>query len=210
VKMSGLDPQEFDFQGPPPQGGPEDGVVRDYTIKELADELSSVVSMVQDRQRKLDIIQGVIVEKSVAAQALPSGWPVRAGYVSSNYGFRIHPIRHRRMFHEGVDLACRRGAPISTVADGVVVFSGTKRGYGRVVDILHLDGLVTRYAHNSTNLVTEGEMVRQGDVIGTVGSSGSATGPHVHFEVRRGNRAVNPMPYLSAPGRASLTRLASN
>ncbi len=209
VRMSGLSSEEFDFENPPPQGGPETGTARDYTIKELASELTSVVSLIQDRQRKLDVIQDYIMQKDLTAQSLPAGWPVRSGYVSSDYGFRIHPLKHVRLFHTGIDLASPRGAPVFAVADGVVSFSGTKSGYGRVVDIRHMDGLVTRYGHNTANLVTEGQLVRQGQKIATVGSTGTATGPHVHFEVIRDGQPINPMPYLrSAPAQRLASRSA--
>ncbi|WP_242482239.1 M23 family metallopeptidase [Thiocystis violacea] len=210
VEMSGLNPDEFDFEHAPPQGGPEQGEVRDYTIKELAGELASVVSLIQDRERKLDIIQDLIMEKDLTAQALPAGWPVRAGYVSSKYGFRIHPVKKVRLFHEGIDFASPRGSPIFAVADGVVAFSGRKGGYGNAVDIRHIDGLVTRYAHNSANLVKEGQMVHQGQKIATVGSTGTATGPHVHFEVRKGDRAIDPMPYLRSKPRQTLAARSSD
>ena len=207
VRMSGLDPEEFDFIHPPPQGGPELGPVRDYTIKELASELSGVIDLIQDRQRKLDIIKDVIVNRDLTAQSLPSTWPVRSGYISSRFGFRIHPTRKGRIFHEGVDISSPRGSPIMAVADGVVTFSGRRNGYGRVVDILHGNGLVTRYAHNTANLVEEGQMVRQGQEIATVGSSGTATGPHVHFEVLKDDRALDPIPYLDD---APVSTLAGN
>lgn len=206
VEMAGLDPAEFDFTAPPPQGGPETGAVRDYTIKELASELGSVVAFVQDRQRKLEVLENVIVERDLAAQAFPSGWPVRSGYISSRYGFRIHPVKRVRIFHEGIDLASPNGTPIFASADGVVTFSGRKGGYGRLVEIRHADGLVTRYGHNSSNLVREGDMIRQGQKIATVGSSGTATGPHVHFEVLKNGRPVNPMPYLGARPRQLMAK----
>jgi murein DD-endopeptidase MepM/ murein hydrolase activator NlpD len=197
VQVSGLDPDEFDFVNAPPRGGPETAMARDYTIKELADELSTLVVLVQDRERKLDRLADQILEqKPRVASAQLSGWPVRSGYISSPYGFRVHPVRNTRQFHEGVDFATKRGSPIQAVADGLVVFSGRRNGYGNLVDIRHRDGLVTRYAHNSANLVREGELVRQGQQIATVGSTGTATGPHVHFEVIRNGRAVDPMPYL--------------
>lgn len=196
VQMSGLDPEEFDFENPPPQGGPESGVARDYSIKELADELSSFVGFVQDRQRKLDLIEGHILEKDLVSRGLPAGWPVRSGYITSNYGFRIHPVKKRRLFHAGVDFGSPRGTPIHVVADGVVSFSGRKGGYGNVVDVQHMDGLVTRYAHNSSNLVKVGQMVKRGQKIAAVGSTGTSTGPHLHFEVIKDGKSVNPMSYL--------------
>ncbi|MBK1643376.1 peptidase M23 [Thiocapsa imhoffii] len=207
VRMSGLSPAEFDFENPPPRGGPEESPVRDYTIRELASELSSMVSLVQDRQRKLEVIEDVIMEKDLTAQAVPTGWPVRSGYVTSRFGFRVHPIRKSRSFHTGVDFASPRGSPVIAVADGVVTFSGRQGGYGRMVDIRHVNGLVTRYAHNQENLVVEGQMVRQGQKIATVGSSGTATGPHVHFEVLKNGKAVDPFRYID---RSPSPILASN
>ena len=137
---------------------------------------------------------------------ISSGWPVRSGYISSRYGFRIHPVKRVRIFHEGIDLASPNGTPIFASADGVVTFSGRKGGYGRLVEIRHADGLVTRYGHNSSNLVREGDMIRQGQKIATVGSSGTATGPHVHFEVLKNGRPVNPMPYLGARPRQLMAK----
>ncbi|QIK38371.1 peptidoglycan DD-metalloendopeptidase family protein [Caldichromatium japonicum] len=208
ARMSGLDPQEFDFGNPPPRGGPETGPTRDYTIKELADELARIADLVQDRERKLDRLADRIIEQRPSTlTAFPAGWPVRSGYISSTYGFRIHPVRHVRQFHSGVDFSSPRGSPIYAVADGIVVFSGWRNGYGKVVDIRHRNGLVTRYAHNSSNLVEEGAWVRQGQQIATVGTTGTTTGPHVHFEVIRNSQTLDPMLYLK--GGQPVQRLAS-
>ncbi|KXX63642.1 M23 family metallopeptidase [Marichromatium gracile] len=204
VQMSGLDAEEFDFDRPPPQGGPAEGPVRDYTIKELVSELGSVASLIDDRQRKLGVIEGVVMEQGLKAQALPTNWPVASGYITSNFGYRIHPTRKVRLFHSGVDFASPRGTPIAAAADGVVEFSGRRNGYGWVVDIRHMDGLITRYAHNSKNLVEVGQMVRRGQKIATVGSSGVATGPHVHFEVLKDGEPVDPMAYLGKTPKRTL------
>ena len=194
VEMSGLNPDEFDFQNAPPQGGPDDGsLVHDYTIREIASELGGVVSLLKDRKRKLEILEEAIMEKDLTAHAVPSGWPVRTGYITSNYGMRVHPTKHRRIFHQGVDFAAPRGTPIVAVADGLVVFTGKRSGYGNMVEIRHVDGLVTRYAHNQSNLVQEGQRVRQGQKIAAVGSTGTATGPHVHFEVLKNGEHQNPI-----------------
>ncbi len=196
VQMSGLSPEEFDFENPPPQGGAEEGPVQDYTLREIASALGSMVSLVQDRERKLGVIEDVIMEKDLTAQVMPSGWPVRSGYITSRFGFRIHPIKKARIFHQGVDFASPRGSPVIAVADGVISFSGSKGGYGRTIDIRHVNGLVTRYAHNQENLVKEGQLVRQGQKIATVGSSGTATGAHVHFEVIKDGKTIDPFLYL--------------
>lgn len=196
VEMADLNADLFDFTNPPPQGGPDADDFRDYDIKELANELGGVLALVNDRKRKLTLLEQSIMDRDIHKEALPSGWPVRAGYITSKFGYRYHPIKRKRSFHRGVDFAGKRGAPVVAVADGLVTFSGRKGGYGRMVEIRHLDGLVTRYAHNTKNLVKEGQLIEQGQKIATVGSSGSATGPHVHFEVLKDGKPVNPQRYV--------------
>ena len=195
VEMSGLNAEEFDFQNPPPQGGPEEGVARDYTIKEIASELGSVVGLLKDRKRKLEILEEAIMERDLTAKSVPAGWPVRAGYITSNYGMRVHPVKRRVLFHQGVDFAAPQGSPVVAVADGLVTFSGRKGGYGNMIEIRHSNGYSTRYGHNSANLVQEGQQVHQGQKIGAVGATGTATGPHVHFEVLQNGEHRNPMAF---------------
>jgi len=205
VQMADLSPDVFDFVNPPPQGGADAGDFRDYDIKELANELGGVLALVNDRKRKLTLLEQSIMDRDLSKEALPSGWPVRTGYITSKFGYRYHPIKRKRSFHRGVDFAGKRGAPVVAVADGLVTFSGRKGGYGRIVEIRHTDGLVTRYAHNTSNLVKEGQLVEQGQKIATVGSSGSATGPHVHFEVLKDGKPVNPQRYVGSKPAATST-----
>lgn len=117
-------------------------------------------------------------------------WPVK-GKVTSRFG-----TRHHRM-HDGIDIAARRGAPVRAAAAGKVVYSDHRiAGYGRLIIIRHAGDLFTAYAHNERNLVKRGDHVKQGEIIARVGETGRATGPHLHFEVRRGATAVNPLAYL--------------
>ncbi len=207
VDMAGLNPQEFDFKNPPPQGGPEEAAARDYTIKEIASELGSVVGLLKDRKRKLEILEEAIKGKDLTAKSAPAGWPVRSGYITSNYGMRVHPIRRRVHFHTGVDFAAPYGAPVQAVADGVVTFSGWRGGYGKLVEIRHANGYSTRYGHNSNIDVAEGQQVRRGQTIAEVGATGTATGPHVHFEVLVNGEHTNPMAF--AGGQPPDTLLAA-
>lgn len=123
-------------------------------------------------------------------------WPA-PGRLSSRYGLRKHPISGRYVFHRGVDIAAVPGAPIRAARGGVVVFAGRYAGYGRMVEIRHADGTVTRYAHASRLDVRRGEKVARGRTIGRVGETGHTTGPHLHFEVRRNGRTVDPLPLLA-------------
>ena len=128
--------------------------------------------------------------------ATPMGMPVQNGYISSPFGWRIHPKTHKRDFHTGVDIASWPGTPVRATADGIVVFAGWSGESGKLVVIEHGFGYTTCYAHNKKILVRVGQVVRRGDVIAYVGSTGRVTGPHVHYEVWVDKKPVNPMTYL--------------
>jgi murein DD-endopeptidase MepM/ murein hydrolase activator NlpD len=123
-----------------------------------------------------------------------------AGAISSAFGMRDDPISSKKKFHAGLDIAAPAGAEIKAALGGIVTFSGTATGYGKMVEIDHGGGMVTRYAHNAANFVTAGQEIRRGDVIAIVGRTGRATGAHLHFEVRRDGKPVDPAPLLSGRG----------
>ena len=129
-----------------------------------------------------------------AGQAESSGLmaPV-AGHITSGFGMRYHPILHYERFHAGLDFGAAYGSPIVAAANGQVVAAGWAGGYGHEVQIAHGGGVITLYGHMSEIVARSGEMVRQGQVIGYVGSTGLSTGPHLHFEVRVNGQAVNPL-----------------
>lgn len=129
-------------------------------------------------------------------------WPVPAR-VSSGFGMRLHPLLGFMRFHRGIDLKASWGAPIVAAADGRVAMAGWGGGHGRQVRLAHAGGIATSYSHMSRIAASPGQMVRQGQVIGYVGSSGLSTGPHVHYEVSRNGRPVNP----AGIGLASSTRV---
>src|SRR5262249_55573770 len=118
--------------------------------------------------------------------------PDNPGPISSGYGWRRDPFTGAAQFHKGVDVALAYNTEVHAAADGRVVFSGVNGGYGNLVIVEHGDGRQTRYAHLSARSVQAGDSVQTGQVIGKVGSSGHATGPHLHFEVVDNGRAVNP------------------
>jgi murein DD-endopeptidase MepM/ murein hydrolase activator NlpD len=134
---------------------------------------------------------------------------------SSGYGWRDDPLHGRRKFHSGTDFRAERGTKVFAAGPGTVVFAGRKRGYGRFIEVDHGSGILTRYAHLSAVNVRSGEFVRAADLIGRVGATGRATGPHLHFEVRIGKLPVDPVLAMNlaalqriSPGTAQLAALA--
>lgn len=127
---------------------------------------------------------------------IPQVMPADIDMISSGYGYRRDPFTGGAAMHQGLDFKGPVGAPIHAAAEGKVTFVGRKAGYGKVVEISHGNGMLTRYAHMSAWKAKAGQKVAAGDVIGAIGSTGRSTGPHLHFEVRINNRAVNPRPFL--------------
>ncbi len=127
--------------------------------------------------------------------ATPKGFPVR-GNISSNYGRREHPGSGENEFHSGIDISTNPGNPVRATADGIVSFSGWSGGSGNLVAVEHGHGFSTFYAHNRINAVKVGQKVHRGDVISYVGSTGNSTGPHVHYEIWKDGRHVNPKKYV--------------
>jgi murein DD-endopeptidase MepM/ murein hydrolase activator NlpD len=116
--------------------------------------------------------------------------------MSSGFGMRVHPVTGAKRLHAGIDLAAPTGTPIGAAAAGTVTFAGARGGYGNLVIVDHGDGTETRYAHQHTISVRAGQTVAAGDLLGTVGSTGQSTGPHLHFEFRRDGEPVDPAPLL--------------
>lgn len=199
VEKARLDPVEFDFSELPPQGGIDissDARVRDTGF--LKDDVILLASQLVNQEMQLSALETLLTAETWEKETFPAGRPVEKGWISSNYGWRTNPFSGRRAFHGGVDIAAKWGAETIAVASGVVVHAGLNGGYGYLVEINHGDGYVTRYAHNEEILVKQGDTVNQGQVIARVGSTGFSTGPHVHFEVLRKGKTINPVKYMRA------------
>ena len=200
ARMAQLDDIEFGAANPPGIGGPQ--TMLNDSSQELSDfdfliSLNQLEQALQDRQDKLSAMESMLMGRSLQDQARPLGNPAEGGWFSSFFGSRTHPISGKKEYHMGVDLAGRSGMPVTSVASGIVTWSGPDQGYGNLVEISHGNGYVTRYAHNKENLVSAGEKVERGEVIAIMGSTGRSTGTHVHFEVVRNGRHVNPRSYIS-------------
>ncbi|MFC0588655.1 M23 family metallopeptidase [Novosphingobium aquiterrae] len=139
--------------------------------------------------------------------SIPSRMPVVGAALTSGYGMRIHPVLGGRRAHKGIDLAMPMGTPVYATADAVVSKAERFSSYGLFISLEHGADIQTRYGHLSRIAVAAGQTVHKGDLIGYVGSTGRSTGPHLHYEVRVGGLAVNPVPYLQGEGRPG-TQLA--
>jgi murein DD-endopeptidase MepM/ murein hydrolase activator NlpD len=199
--LAGLDRGEFNFDEPPPVGGPE-GVPFDggsAMVPELTAALDTLEAQLENRQRQLVVLESLMSSRSLGERIIPGGWPIVGGWISSHFGYRSDPFTGRGAFHSGVDFAAPPGSKVISTGPGLVTYSGYKDGYGYVVEITHPTGYVTRYGHNSRNLVREGRTVQKGESIAIIGSTGRSTGTHVHFEVERDGNKLNPMRYLQSP-----------
>ena len=195
--MADLEEGEFDFSRAPAMGGPLAGEFDvDYTSLDLVGELGQFEARLSDRERQLDILESLLSNRKLDEQSWLSGQPVAKGWISSPYGKRTDPFSGKLAMHDGIDFAGKEGSDVLAVAAGVVTWTGSKSGYGQMVEVSHGDGYVTRYAHNKQNLVAPGDVVRKGEPIALMGSSGRSTGAHVHYEVYKHGRSVDPSSYL--------------
>ncbi len=201
TEVGDLQEGEFDFVNPPALGGPltsEDMVDADvaYQPPSYMDELSQLAARVIDREQQLGVLERLLVDRQMLDNTFVAGRPVIKGYQSSDYGWRTDPISGRRAWHNGVDFAGKAGSDVVSVAAGVVVYASPRYGYGNMVEVYHGGGYSTRYGHHDKILVKPGDIVKRGQVVGTMGSSGRSTGPHVHFEVFKNGRIVDPSSYV--------------
>ena len=158
-------------------------------------DMNALKKQIDASIRSVAEIRSYLSEKRNLYVSTPIGWPVK-GHITSGYGFRIHPLLNKRVFHSGVDISVPSGTPVRATADGVVSFSGWNGSGGNIVVIEDGNGFSTIFAHNSKTGVNVGQRVHRGDVISYSGSSGETTGPHLHYEVRKEGRSVNPSDYL--------------
>ncbi len=192
-----LDAGEFDFNAEPGVGGPLSEDTVPYAPPAFIDAISELEAQISDRAQQLEILEGLMAERQFADDAAVTGRPVRQGWVSSPFGRRTDPFTGQLAWHSGIDFATSSaGADIIAVAAGVVTAAGDRDGYGLALDINHGNGYVTRYGHAEKLLVGVGDIITKGQTIAQVGSTGRSTGPHVHFEVYKHGRVVDPASYI--------------
>jgi murein DD-endopeptidase MepM/ murein hydrolase activator NlpD len=195
--MANINSREFDFDNDPPQGGSEsDGVGRGAQVPDVNLMINDLNRRVDARSAQFSELENVILGRQLSAEIKPSGRPVREGYISSYFGERMDPFNGEEAFHKGIDFASGAGTDVLAVASGIVTWAGPREGYGNLIEVNHGNGYVTRYGHAARVLVAVGDEVERGQAVAVVGSTGRSTGPHVHFEVVKDGRQIDPMAFV--------------
>ena len=182
VQLAQLPSAEFNFQVPVAATGASPQT-----------RATAVAQRIERQDVQLPALEAALLSRRMAAALRPDGRPVDRGVLASDYGRRADPLTGEPAQHQGIDIAGAAGTAVTAAAAGVVSAAGWRQGYGTVVEINHGNGMVTRYAHAQRSLVQVGEAVRRGQAVALLGDSGRSTGPHLHFEVLRDGRPVDPL-----------------
>lgn len=197
VKVAGMKSQEIDFSMTPAQGGLYlPAKQQDVTLASMNQQLGTLSALLTDRGDKLAALETLLQQDRLRKKMLNTIAPVSSGWFSSNFGWRIDPFTGKSAMHEGVDYVVPEGTPIHAAASGIVVYAGMHPQFGNLVEIDHGNDILTRYAHASKLMVRVGDVVKRGQLISLVGSTGRSTGNHLHFEVRFKGLAQNPVRFL--------------
>ena len=195
TKMADIDENEFGFQEAPAVGGPNEKEDMPIMVSQAIRDLNEALS---EREHQLTVLEEVLRSRNLNDEVYPAGRPTKSGWVSSYFGYRNSPFSGRREYHKGIDIAGKTGSDIIAVGGGVVTWAAHRYGYGNLVEIDHGNGYSTRYGHASEIKVQPGQTVKKGDLVALMGSTGRSTGPHVHFEVIKNGKQVNPMNFMQA------------
>jgi murein DD-endopeptidase MepM/ murein hydrolase activator NlpD len=203
--ISDLDDGEFDFSQMPALGGPElilENEGNNFESFDLIQEIDDLSLKIEDRQQQLELLESLLSDRQIQADTFLAGRPVNSGWISSGFGRRIDPFNGQLAWHQGVDIATGvTGIEVIAVASGVVTFAGERSGYGNLVEVNHGNGYETLYAHNQELMVNPGDIIKKGQVVALSGNSGRSTGPHVHFEIHKNGRVIDPASYINRTNR---------
>lgn len=196
--VANLDKSAFDFSTAVAIGGsvdPED-FISNNLYSDFDKRISSLSYDIDNQTKQFDILENLLLNDQLKKIITPAGKPAEKGYISSSFGVRKDPFTGRGKMHKGVDVAGKSGSNVLATAAGIVINIAKQSGYGQVLDIDHGHGIMTRYGHNKSIVVKIGDVVKQGQIIATMGSTGRSTGPHVHYEVLKNGHPINPNKYI--------------
>ena len=195
--------KEFNFNQLPVSGGPGSSalLVNNKTLEQLFIEIESFEKEINYEEKQLQMLESLTFGHHIQNNGYLSGRPITKGWLSSYYGIRKDPFNGKATLHKGVDFAGKENTPVIATASGVVTWASKRYGYGYLVEINHGDGLATRYGHNKDLQVSVGDVVNKGQQIARMGSTGRSTGPHVHYEILRNNRQIDPIKFVYRKGK---------
>lgn len=205
--LAGVHPGELKVQVAARGGVLVEG--RPLTLEELQATLNDLEQLTGERTDLLTVMESRLIDQRLKKMMVPTQHPIRGGDAGSRFGWRIDPFTGQKALHTGLDFQADTGTPILAAAGGVVVASEVHPQYGNMVEVDHGNDLITRYAHASKLLVKKGDLVKRGQQVALVGSTGRSTGPHLHFEVREKGIPLNPNKFLSL-GKNDMLLNASN
>lgn len=210
--LAGVKPQEFNFKELPGRGGAEPSSMtgRHLTMQEFQQLLDATARNVEHRADYMNVVETTLMSHKIKSKLLPTIQPVNVSYNASGFGWRLDPFSGRSAFHEGIDFSAPSGTPIVAAAGGVVIAAEYHHQYGNMIEIDHGNDMVTRYAHCSRLLAKVGDIVRRGQHVADIGSTGRSTGAHLHFEVLVKGVQQDPHKFLAAGAdQAKMAALAS-
>ena len=203
ISMANLDREEFSFDSIPGVGGPgtmqesNSGQNEAHVDMQIDAVLARLNAEIDSREQQLQVLNDLLIDQNLEKETYPQGRPVVHGWISSYFGKRTSPFSGKSEMHRGIDFAGKPGSDVLSVAGGVVTKAGKNGAYGYLVEIDHGNGYSTRYGHNQMILVQAGEVIKRGQVIAKLGSTGRSTGPHVHFEVLQDGARIDPAKFVN-------------
>lgn len=197
VEQAKLNPKEFNFNQSPLKDDLQTSDNVDVIVNdELIVKMDSMLEQLKDKTLQLNALESLMMNHHIEEQSRLTGRPVVGGWLSSHYGIRKDPFSGLPAMHKGLDFAGKEDDPVTATGAGIVVWAGRYYGYGELVEIDHGDGLVTRYGHNKQLNVKIGDVVTKGQEIALMGNTGRSTGAHVHYEVLRKGKQLDPLPFV--------------
>ncbi|MER2491900.1 M23 family metallopeptidase [Catenovulum sediminis] len=200
AENASLQVDEFNFHEQPATGGPanpDEGFLEKIVVEhDLLKQMSELLDYYNSQEEQLSLLESVILNHHISEQVYISGRPIESGWLSSYYGMRKDPFNGLPALHKGIDFAGKEGNAVIATGAGVVTWADERYGYGRLVEIDHGQGLKTRYGHNKELLVSVGDVVSKGEEIAVMGSTGRSTGPHVHYEILKNGKQIDPLKYV--------------
>ena len=201
VEQAKLNSTEFSFNKIPSTGRPLGSSSVDIQVQDvLLSKMVGMLDKIQNKAQELSALESIMLSHHITQESKLEGKPISSGWLSSYYGIRKDPFNGKPAMHKGLDFAGKEGQSVFATGAGIIIWSGSRYGYGELVEIDHGGGFVTRYGHNKKVNVKIGDVVTKGQSIAVMGSTGRSTGPHVHYEVLLKGKPQDPLPYVYRKG----------